>query len=130
MKAIIYYSKKAFCLCVIFFLFHYVTSAQGTSKAAISQSRVNFIAADNEQLIFDVRANIESSKAMLRIYNEAGMILFEEKLAIGNYSKRYKVIPEGLKQVQFEIYTRKDTFRQSFDLQKQVTEQFVVTAHK
>ena len=130
MKVIMYSFKKALCLFVIFFLLHSAVSAQNASKAATSQNRVNFIAADNEQLIFDVHANIVSSKAILRIYNEEGVVLFEEKLAIGNYNKRYKVIPEGMKQVQFEIYTRRETLRQSFDLQKQVIEHFVVTAHK
>ena len=130
MKAIMYSSKKALCLFVIFFLLHSAVSAQSATKAASSQNKVNFIAAEHEQLIFDVQAVIESSKAILRIYNEDGIVLFEEKLAIGNYNKRYKVIPEGLKQLQFEICTRRETFRQSFDLQKQVIEHFVVTAHK
>jgi hypothetical protein len=130
MKVIMYSFKKALCLFVIFFQLCSATSAQSTSKIATSQNMVTYVASDNELLIFDVHANIVSSKAILRIYNEEGVVLFEEKLAIGNYNKRYKVIPEGMKQVQFEIYTRRETLRQSFDLQKQVIEHFVVTAHK
>ena len=79
-------------------------------------------------LQFDVNIPALPARSLLRIYDAAGALLFEESLGAGNLNKRYKVVPHLSHRLRFEVVGRGFSLRKSFDVALQVEEKLVVTA--
>jgi hypothetical protein len=91
-------------------------------------STITYTGIQDQMIVFDIVASKLPAKSTLRILNEEGVILHEERIDAAQLMKRYKIVPAGLKKVHFEIVNKQVLFRQSFDIQMRVEEKLTVTA--
>lgn len=91
-------------------------------------SKITYSGVQGQMILFDIEATKLPTKSILRILNEEGIIIYEERIDATQLVKRYKIALEGLRKVHFEIVNKQVLFRQSFDIQTRVEEKLIVTA--
>ncbi|MFT3980302.1 MAG: hypothetical protein QM687_07530 [Ferruginibacter sp.] len=93
-----------------------------------SNSKVEFVKLENDQLIFDVDIrNIPAGGCWLRITNTESDIVFETRISEGSYRKRFKIQNEGFSKLNFEVNGKKYRFNESFSLQCSLQTKWEVT---
>lgn len=89
---------------------------------------IRYTGTNGDMLQFDVSIPGVASRAVLRIFDEKGVLLHEEFLSAGNFHRRYKV-PTGLAgKLRFEVAGKDLRVKQVFDIARQMEERVVVTA--
>lgn len=89
---------------------------------------IRYTGTRGDMLQFDVSIPGIAGRAVLRIFDEKGVLLHEEFLQAGNFHRRYKV-PTGLAgKLRFEVAGKDLRVRQVFDIARQLEERVVVTA--
>ena len=90
-------------------------------------NKIQFIGADDDYLVFDLRFFVLPARGCtLRIIDDAGNTMFEEAVSGSSYSKRYKIVREGMKRLSFKAIGKGFSFYQAFTIRTE--EKIIVTS--
>ncbi len=129
MKSIKFVFAKA--IAILFFILSASKSfSQSSSENYIktdAANKVQFVGIEGEYLIFDLRFSEMSPKGCtLSIIDESSNLFFEELISGSSYTRRYKIVREGVSRIVFKAVGRGFLFNQSFTIKKE--EKLVVIA--
>jgi uncharacterized lipoprotein YajG len=127
MKPVLKLMTKFF-LISIFFLQAGYAQAQSISAEQKQHAEVTYMGIQDGLMVFSVNMADIPAKSYIRISDEEGTFLFEEKLNSALSSKRYKINPAGFSKIRFDIYNKSFAVSQSFQVQVQVEEKLLVKA--
>jgi hypothetical protein len=120
MKSIKFVIVKTMILLFFSFSTGYLSFSQTNAVPdveAISGNNVQFIAMDNDNLVFELRFTALPPKGcILRIIDDTGVELFVETISGAIHLKRYKVERNGMRSISFKANGKGFLFNQSFNI--------------
>ena len=91
-------------------------------------NRIKFVGVENEMLVFELLLNnLPQEGSWLRITDEQGTLVFEERIKGTTLNKRYKVVRNRMTQIQFEILSKRSLLKESFHVNLRTEEKWEVT---
>jgi hypothetical protein len=132
MKSIKNVFIKATCMLALIFVSNSfaVTQAQQVSYLVPtdeSKGDIRFVNAKDGMLVFELNLNnLPAKGSMLQIKDEAGNLLFEQRINTESYNVRYKIERNSISKITFEVTGKKILFNKSFSVVSRMEERIEV----
>lgn len=89
---------------------------------------IEFIKREGSMLVFEVNLmNLLLRGCILKISDETGEIIFENRITAETYKQTYRIERNNLNKINFEVTGKKYRFRESFQLRFIIEEKVEVT---
>jgi hypothetical protein len=113
---------------LIFICLAAVSQFRNGSATDSAYGEIRFVKGDAVSLSFDVNLRqVPEKGCQLRIADQAGEVIFEKRIASGNYRETYKIERGNLSKITFEATGRGFRFEESFNLHFRMEEKIEVT---
>jgi len=95
--------------------------------ATESKSDIRFVRAQDGMLVFDLNLNnLPAKGSMLAIKDEAGNLIFEQKINSETFNVRYKIERNDIRKITFEVTGKKMLLNKSFSIISRLEERIEV----
>lgn len=96
--------------------------------AAETKGDIHFVDAQDGMLVFELNLkNLPAKGSMLQIKDEAGNLIFEQRIKTENYNVRYKIERNNLTKISFEVTANKLLLNKSFSINSRMEERIEVS---
>ena len=107
------------------------TQAQQAPKtyvaASESGSEIRFVQAEDNMLVFELNLkNLPAKGSALSITDEAGNVIFEERIKADTYQRRYKIERNSISKIAFEISSKNFKLNRTFSINTWIEEKVSV----
>lgn len=125
----VFFKKATIMVMVLFANASILYAQQPVARLEYATDKIRFVGMENNLLVFDIHLTALPLKgSTLRILDQDGLTLFEERIHNQVYNKRYKILKENLNHIYFQIRNKQILLQESFGIRYKVEERCEVVA--
>jgi hypothetical protein len=96
-------------------------------SATETKGDIRFVNAQDGMLVFELNLkNLPAKGSMLQIKDEAGNLIFEERIKTETFNVRYKIERNSISKISFEVTAKKMLLNKSFSINSRMEEKIEV----